>query len=73
MTDVPVAFRLDRCALLVLCDQHLDDARQLALAGHFGEIEAPCNARSEAKRRLRPEISDVSRSSRVNGAEPAEA
>jgi alpha-ketoglutarate-dependent 2,4-dichlorophenoxyacetate dioxygenase len=51
---------LDHYAVLVLHGQHLDDERQLAFARHFGEIEAPRSARSGEKRRLRPEISDIS-------------
>jgi alpha-ketoglutarate-dependent 2,4-dichlorophenoxyacetate dioxygenase len=51
---------IDRHAVLVLRDQALDDRRQLAFAGQFGEIEAPRSARAAANRRLRPEISDIS-------------
>jgi alpha-ketoglutarate-dependent 2,4-dichlorophenoxyacetate dioxygenase len=51
---------LDRYAVLVLHDQDLDDERQLAFAANFGEIEAPRSARVDVKRRLRPEISDIS-------------
>ena len=51
---------IDRHAVLVLRRQDLDDERQLAFAGQFGEIEAPRSARGAARRRLRPEISDVS-------------
>ena len=51
---------IDRHAVLVLRGQDLDDERQLAFAGQFGEIEAPRSARGAARRRLRPEISDVS-------------
>jgi alpha-ketoglutarate-dependent 2,4-dichlorophenoxyacetate dioxygenase len=51
---------VDRYAVLVLPNQDLDDERQLAFAGNFGEIEAPRSARPGTKRRLRPEISDIS-------------
>jgi alpha-ketoglutarate-dependent 2,4-dichlorophenoxyacetate dioxygenase len=51
---------IDRYAVLVLRDQELDDDRQLAFAGRFGEIEAPRSAKSGVRRRLRPEISDIS-------------
>jgi alpha-ketoglutarate-dependent 2,4-dichlorophenoxyacetate dioxygenase len=51
---------IDRHAVLVLRDQELDDDRQLAFAGQFGEIEAPRSARPGIQRRLRPEISDIS-------------
>ena len=47
-------------AVLVLRDQELDDDRQLAFARQFGEIEAPRSARAGTKRRLLPEISDIS-------------
>ena len=51
---------IDRYAVLVLRDQDLDDERQLAFAANFGEIEVPRSARAATKRRLRPEISDIS-------------
>jgi len=46
--------------VLVLHDQDLDDARQLAFAAQFGDIERPRSARPGTRRRLRPEISDIS-------------
>jgi alpha-ketoglutarate-dependent 2,4-dichlorophenoxyacetate dioxygenase len=51
---------IDCYAVLVFRDQDLDDERQLSFAGHFGAIEAPRSARGGDKRRLRPEISDIS-------------
>jgi alpha-ketoglutarate-dependent 2,4-dichlorophenoxyacetate dioxygenase len=51
---------IDRYAVLVLRDQELDDERQLFFARHFGEIEAPRSARPGTRRRLRPEVSDIS-------------
>lgn len=51
---------IDLYAVLVLPGQELDDARQLAFAGQFGEIEAPRSATPGIARRLRPEISDIS-------------
>jgi alpha-ketoglutarate-dependent 2,4-dichlorophenoxyacetate dioxygenase len=51
---------IDRYAVLVLRDQELDDERQLSFARHFGEIEAPRSARPGTRRRLRPEVSDIS-------------
>jgi len=51
---------IDRYAVLVLRDQELDDDRQLAFARNFGEIEAPRSAREGIKRRVRPEMSDIS-------------
>jgi alpha-ketoglutarate-dependent 2,4-dichlorophenoxyacetate dioxygenase len=51
---------IDQYAVLVLRDQELDDERQLSFARHFGEIEAPRSARPGTRRRLRPEVSDIS-------------
>jgi alpha-ketoglutarate-dependent 2,4-dichlorophenoxyacetate dioxygenase len=51
---------IDRYAVLVLHDQDLDDERQMAFARHFGELELPRSGRADVKRRLRPEISDIS-------------
>jgi alpha-ketoglutarate-dependent 2,4-dichlorophenoxyacetate dioxygenase len=51
---------IDRYAVLVLRDQELDDDRQLSFARQFGEIESPRSARLGTKRRLRPEVSDIS-------------
>jgi alpha-ketoglutarate-dependent 2,4-dichlorophenoxyacetate dioxygenase len=51
---------IDRYAVLVLRDQELDDERQLAFARRFGKIEVPRSARPGTKRRLRPEVSDIS-------------
>jgi alpha-ketoglutarate-dependent 2,4-dichlorophenoxyacetate dioxygenase len=51
---------IDHYAVLVLRDQDLDDDRQLAFAAQFGPIEKPRSARPGTKRRLRPEISDIS-------------
>ncbi len=55
-----LAKAIDRYAVVVLRDQDLDDDRQLAFAGLFGEIEAPRSAKPEVQRRSRPEISDIS-------------
>jgi alpha-ketoglutarate-dependent 2,4-dichlorophenoxyacetate dioxygenase len=51
---------IDRYAVLIFRDQHLDDERQLSFARYFGEIEAPRSARAQTRQRLRPEISDIS-------------
>ena len=51
---------IDRYAVLVLRDQDLDDERQMAFARHFGELELPRSGRADVKRRLRPEMSDIS-------------
>ncbi len=51
---------IGRYAVLVLRDQELDDERQLSFARHFGKIEAPRSARPGTRRRLRPEVSDIS-------------
>jgi alpha-ketoglutarate-dependent 2,4-dichlorophenoxyacetate dioxygenase len=67
-----IAEAIERYAVLVLPDQELDDERQLAFARHFGEIEAPRSARSGAKQRLHPEISDISNldaNNRLRGAD----
>ena len=51
---------IDRYAVLVFHGQDLDDERQMAFAQHFGELELPRSGRADVKRRLRPEISDIS-------------
>ena len=51
---------IDRDAVLVFHDQDLDDERQMAFARQFGELELPRSGRADVKRRLRPEISDIS-------------
>jgi alpha-ketoglutarate-dependent 2,4-dichlorophenoxyacetate dioxygenase len=63
---------IDRFAVLVFRGQDLDDERQLAFARHFGEIELPRSARPGTRRRLRPEMSDISNldeSSRLRAAD----
>jgi alpha-ketoglutarate-dependent 2,4-dichlorophenoxyacetate dioxygenase len=51
---------IDHHAVLVFRGQDLDDARQMAFARQFGELEFPRSGRADVKRRLRPEISDIS-------------
>jgi alpha-ketoglutarate-dependent 2,4-dichlorophenoxyacetate dioxygenase len=51
---------IDRYAVVVFHGQDLDDERQMAFARHFGELELPRSGRADVKRRLRPEISDIS-------------
>jgi alpha-ketoglutarate-dependent 2,4-dichlorophenoxyacetate dioxygenase len=51
---------IDRYAVLVFHDQDLDDERHMAFARQFGELELPRSGRADVKRRLRPEISDIS-------------
>jgi alpha-ketoglutarate-dependent 2,4-dichlorophenoxyacetate dioxygenase len=51
---------IDRYAVLVFHGQELDDERQMAFARRFGELELPRSGRADVKRRLRPEISDIS-------------
>jgi len=51
---------IDRYAVLVFRDQDFDDERQMDFARHFGELELPRSGRADVKRRLRPEISDIS-------------
>jgi alpha-ketoglutarate-dependent 2,4-dichlorophenoxyacetate dioxygenase len=51
---------MNRFAVLVLREQQLDDQRQMTFARHFGELELPRSGRADVKRRLRPEMSDIS-------------
>jgi alpha-ketoglutarate-dependent 2,4-dichlorophenoxyacetate dioxygenase len=57
---------IDRYAVLVFHDQDLDDERQMAFARQFGELELPRSGRADVKRRLRPEISDISNLDEAN-------
>jgi alpha-ketoglutarate-dependent 2,4-dichlorophenoxyacetate dioxygenase len=61
---------IDRYAVLVFRGQDLDDERQMAFARNFGELELPRSGAANVKRRLRPEIADISNldeESRVRG------
>jgi len=51
---------IDRYAVLVFRGQKLDDERQMAFARHFGELELPRSGAANVKRRLRPEMADIS-------------
>src|SRR5437764_5160220 len=51
---------IDRYSVLVFRGQELDDERQMAFARNFGELELPRSGRADVKRRLRPEMSDIS-------------
>ncbi|HEV2188156.1 MAG TPA: TauD/TfdA family dioxygenase [Stellaceae bacterium] len=51
---------IDRYAVLVFPGQALDDERQMAFARYFGELELPRSGAANVKRRLRPEIADIS-------------
>ncbi|MBV9828934.1 MAG: TauD/TfdA family dioxygenase [Alphaproteobacteria bacterium] len=51
---------IDRYAVLVFRGQRLDDESQMAFAQQFGELEIPRSGQADVKRRLRPEISDIS-------------
>jgi alpha-ketoglutarate-dependent 2,4-dichlorophenoxyacetate dioxygenase len=51
---------IDRYAVLVLRGQDLDDESQMAFARNFGELELPRSGAAKVKRRLRPEIADIS-------------
>src|SRR3954468_16840420 len=51
---------IDRYAVLVFRGQHLDDERQMAFARQFGELEIPRSGRANVKRRLLPEMADIS-------------
>ena len=59
-TVAAVAAAIDRYAVLVLPGQKLDDERQMAFARQFGELELPRSGRAAVRRRLRPEIADIS-------------
>ncbi|HWB47621.1 MAG TPA: TauD/TfdA family dioxygenase [Stellaceae bacterium] len=51
---------IDRYAVLVLRGQELDDARQMAFARRFGELELPRSGVADVKRRLPPAVADIS-------------
>lgn len=51
---------IDCYAVLVLPSQNLDDETQMAFARQFGELEIPRSGRAGLRRRLRPEIADIS-------------
>jgi alpha-ketoglutarate-dependent 2,4-dichlorophenoxyacetate dioxygenase len=51
---------IDRYAVLIFRGQALDDERQMAFARNFGELELPRSGAAGVKRRLRPEIADIS-------------
>lgn len=51
---------INHYAVLVFRTQNLDDERQMAFARNFGELELPRSGRANVKRRLRPEMSDIS-------------
>src|SRR3954451_1841642 len=51
---------IDRYSVLVFRGQELDDERQMDFARHFGELEIPRSGRANVKRRLRPEMADIS-------------
>ena len=51
---------IDLYAVLVFPGQTLDDERQMAFARNFGELELPRSGAASVKRRLRPEIADIS-------------
>src|SRR3954451_20791590 len=57
-TAAEIQQAIDRYAVLVFHDQHLDDDTQLAFGRHFGPIEPP--QAYSGPRRLRPEFADVS-------------
>ena len=52
---------MDRYAVLVFPDQHLDDAQQLAFGRHFGEVETtPTLVDQERRRIATAQINDIS-------------
>jgi len=51
---------IDRYAVLVFRGQDLDEKHQMDFARQFGELEIPRSGRADVKRRLRPEMADIS-------------
>jgi alpha-ketoglutarate-dependent 2,4-dichlorophenoxyacetate dioxygenase len=51
---------IDRYAVLVLRDQHLDNEKQMAFARHFGELELPRSGVADLERRLPSAVADIS-------------
>jgi alpha-ketoglutarate-dependent 2,4-dichlorophenoxyacetate dioxygenase len=51
---------IDQYAVLLFRGQGLDDERQMDFARQFGELEIPRSGRADVKRRLRPEMADIS-------------
>ena len=51
---------MDRFAVLVFHDQHLDDAQQIAFSRHFGPLEQATGDINQTNRRLSMEINDIS-------------
>jgi alpha-ketoglutarate-dependent 2,4-dichlorophenoxyacetate dioxygenase len=73
-TVAAIAAAIDRYAVLVFPGQDLDDERQLRFAANFGAIELPRSGAADVKRRLRPEVADISNldeNSRLRGADDA--
>jgi len=59
-TVAALSAAINRYAVLVFPGQTLDDDRQMAFARNFGELELPRSGAANVKRRLRPEIADIS-------------
>ncbi|HEX3864341.1 MAG TPA: TauD/TfdA family dioxygenase [Stellaceae bacterium] len=58
---------MDKFAVLIFHDQHIDDAQQLAFSRHFGLLEqANADIRRPEERRLDIEVADVSNLGRNN-------
>ena len=51
---------IDRYAVLVFRGQQLDDARQMAFARNFGELELPRSGVADVQRRLPAAVADIS-------------
>jgi alpha-ketoglutarate-dependent 2,4-dichlorophenoxyacetate dioxygenase len=51
---------IDQYAVLVFHDQRLDNDSQMAFAEQFGELEFPRSGRADVKRRLPPQVADIS-------------
>jgi alpha-ketoglutarate-dependent 2,4-dichlorophenoxyacetate dioxygenase len=58
---------MDKFAVLVFHDQHIDDEQQLAFSRRFGALEtANADIRRPEDRRLKPEIGDISNLGKTN-------
>lgn len=58
---------MDRFAVLLFCDQQIDDDQQIAFSRNFGDLEfATGDAHQEPNRRLKMEVNDVSNLDETN-------
>jgi alpha-ketoglutarate-dependent 2,4-dichlorophenoxyacetate dioxygenase len=66
-TASEIAAGMDKFAVLIFHDQHIDDQQQLAFSRHFGPLEqANADIRRPEDRRLASEIADISNLGRNN-------